>query len=424
MNKWSKLTALASANLALTTVLVEGSLRILPTIIPADVLIHFEPTLRSQIATGRFPTAKDAVGFKRTDGGFPFTLWKPFAEINYSFQDPGTVNTVRMDEIGFCNPPSTVYSEQSAFNVVALGDSFIWCTTVRPEDTWVAQLATVAKVSTYNLGHPGIGLYEYLRLLERYGLKKAPEVVVLNVYEGNDLRDALRYHSYRQSGSAEQRVNLERTFGPLSRHSYAWNWLRAAITPEIDPDASSDEPTDDSAPNELKDGISEDDINFRYDLSFKTNTVAFNPENGDRDEVVHAKRLAEGDISLDIFSDALKQFIQLAKTHNFKPVVTYTPSAYTAYTDVVTFEQPELSPIMSAFSQRQRNFFANQSALLGFEFVDFTPGLQAAAPNHTTPETLLYYPTNRHLTKQGHAVVAGILRYTIEENTRAANPRS
>lgn len=407
MQKWKTTAAIASINLLITGVLFEGALRLFPTVIPANLLVHFEPKLRSKIAAGRFPTAEDAVAFERDDGGAPFPIWKPFAEISYSFTDPGTVNTVTMDENGFCNAPE-LYTRQPNFDIVAIGDSFTWCTTVHPQDTWVAQLANTANTSAYNLGKPAIGPYEYLQLLKRFGLEKSPKTVVMSLYEGNDLRDALKYASYRQSGTAEKQTLKEaraeeRLFGPLSQYSYALNLLKSVLI--------SNEPTDTAT----IEGYSEEDENFRYTLAFDSGSVPFNLENGDLDEVVHAKLLHDKKVDLNVFSEALSQFAQLAKSEGFKPILMYTPSAYTAYANVVSFQQPELNDIMPAYSQQQRDFFRQQAAQLGVEFIDLTPHFQAAAPNYTTPEKLLYYQTNRHLTKYGHELVADVLNDVIEE---------
>jgi hypothetical protein len=400
--KWTRMATLVAVNFVLTVVPIEAALRLFPQVIPADLLVHFEPTMRSKIATGRFPTADDAIAFERDDGGFPFSIWKPFAEINYSFRDLGTVNTVKMDEIGFCNPPN-LYSQQASFDVIALGDSFTWCTTVRPQDTWVAQLAQQEKVSAYNLGKPAIGLYEYLQLLKRFGLPKSPKVVVLSVYEGNDLRDALKYSAYRRSGAIDQVTTVAaQKNGPMSRYSYTWNLMKAAI---LSRQAASQ--NGDLLTAATPEGYSEEGENFRYSLNFKTGKIDFNLENGDLDEVVNAKLLADGHSDLAVFSEAIAQFKSLAEAHNFEPIVVYIPSAYTTYADVVNFEQPQLNQIMPAYSQQQRQFFATQTESLGLPFLDLTSHLQSVSSAYSRPENLLYYPTNRHLTQQGHAVVAG-----------------
>ena len=401
MKRWRKTAVLVGVNLLLTVGLIEGALRLFPTIIPANLLVHFEPELRSKLAAGRFPTAEDALVFERDDGGPPFPIWKPFAEISYSFEDPGTVNTVKMDEIGFCNPPD-LYSQRETFDAIAIGDSFTWCTTVRPEDTWSARLAEVANVSTYDLGKPAIGLYEYLQLLKRFGLEKSPKVVVMNVYEGNDLRDALKYKAYQQSGP-EDDVDENRRPGFLDKYSYVWNLGRAV--------AASNQPQSESS---VASGA-EDSEDFRYRLKLDAGEVPFNLENGDLDEVLHAKLLTSGQIELDVFSAALREFVALAEANNFVPILSYTPSAYTAYADVVEFDQAALNEIMPEYSQQLRDYFAAQAADLGIEFIDLTPVLQAAAPDYTTPEKLLYYQTNRHFTRYGHAVVAKALAKAVSD---------
>lgn len=403
MKQWRKTAVLVGVNLLLTVGLVEGALRLFPTIIPANLLVHFEPKLRSKLAAGRFPTAEDAVVFERDDGGPPFPIWKPFAEISYSFDDPGTVNTVKMDEIGFCNPPD-LYSQTEQFDAIAIGDSFTWCTTVRPEDTWTAQLAEVANVSTYDLGKPAIGLYEYLQILKRFGLEKSPKVVVMNVYEGNDLRDALKYQEYQQSAPAEE--GASQTPGFLDKYSYIWNLFRAV--------AANSQPQTDS----LVASGSEDSEDFRYRLKLDEGEVPFNLENGDLDEVLHAKLLTSGQIDLDVFSAALQEFVALSEVNNFVPILSYTPSAYTAYADIVEFDQAELNEIMPEYSQQLRNYFAAQAADLGIAFIDLTPVLQAAAPDYTTPKNLLYYQTNRHFTRYGHAVVAKALAEAVSSEVR------
>lgn len=304
------------------------------------------------------PATNNEVDFVRSDGGPPMSLFQPYAKIAYSFSDPGTVNVVKMDEEGFCNPPG-LYRQTERFDILVVGDSFTWCTTVAPEDAWVAQLAALTSQTTYNLSKPGIGPYEYLELLKHFGLPKSPKRVVMSLYEGNDLRDALAYKAYTDPKYAQ---------------------------------AQPDRP-----------GLEE---NFRYRFIFDANTIPFNLENADSDEVFYARQLAANRVSPSVFSDALREFVDLSKTYQFMPLLTYTPSAYTAYQAAVEFEQPALAEIMSNYSQKQRAFLAEQAKQLGLDFVDFTPALQAAAQYNTTPENLLYYPTNRHLTRYGHAVVA------------------
>ena len=90
--------------------------------------------------------------------------------------------------------------------------------------------------TTYNLGVPGVGPYEYLEILRRFGLALEPRIVLLNIYEGNDLRDAVRFDEQRARGvlAAEGRIRSdsdERDSPPkmLLRDSYPLNFIAGSI---------------------------------------------------------------------------------------------------------------------------------------------------------------------------------------------------
>jgi hypothetical protein len=147
-------------------------------------------------------------------------------------------------------------------------------------------------------------------------------------------------------------------------------------------------------------------IDFRYDLDFGEGGVEpFNTENADRDEVAVARSLSEGKIRLDLFDEALRDFVVLGKEHHFVPIVVYTPSAYTAYGARARFRDPSIEPAVRSFSDAQRRYFADEAARLGYRFLDLTPALQAAA-DRLGRDGLLYFRTNVHLTPKGHEVVA------------------
>lgn len=265
-------------------VLFEFALWLVPGVIPGVLLEHFEKRIRGKIATGRYPTREQTVPFERDDGGFPFRIKKPLSEIPNSVSDHGLVSVVLMDELGFCNVPGS-YDPQS-IAIIALGDSFTWCTTVQPEDT----------------------------------------------------------------------------------------------------------------------------VDFRYDLVFPDGSVPFNQRNADVDEVDFARRLQAGTLSLELLVEALEDYVGLSEEHGFVPVVAYTPAAYTTYQGFIRFAQSDLEELMPWFSQQQRGMLQHQAPRLGFVFVELTPALQEAAPAFDTRENLLYFPSNLHLTAQGHEIIARALQ--------------
>jgi lysophospholipase L1-like esterase len=394
------LPALACTSVAIT---LELALRFVPGAIPLGVLKEFEPGLRTKIASRRkLQTKEDTIPMQRDDGGPPTGMWiyKAGAEVRYDFDEPGIVPTVRMDAKGFCNPDPDAY-EQPTFQVLALGDSFTWCTTVAPEDAWPSVLSRMSGLSTYNLGLPGRGLYEYLQILKQYGLKKTPRFVVLDVYEGNDYRDAVRFYAFR--AESEEDDDGPCHFGvpslcaayygmrgsAVGRYSYAYNLVAAAIWRGAR-------------------SAGKGKIDFRYEIHFPSGEVVpFNRDNVDRDEVSHAKTLMQGKPGLEVFTPALQQLVELSRKNGFIPIVTYTPSAYTAYDTFVRFADAEITSIMRSYSNRQRRYFAEQARDLDYYFLDLTPAFQRAAAS--PDQGLLYFATNVHLTQRGHRVVASEL---------------
>jgi hypothetical protein len=310
-----------------------------------------------------------------------------------------------MDAHGFCNPVADAY-DVPHLDVAALGDSFTFCLTVAPADAWPSRLGQLTGLRTYNLGIPARGLYEHLEILKQFVLPKTPVIVVLNVYEGNDLRDAAFFHDWRD-GDVAARSGAACPFASpaacrrydafehsvVARDSYAANLVAAALWHDADTRRRRA-------------------IDFEYRVrAADGREVVFNSRNGDQDEVQFARRVRDGGVSTSLFDDALAEFVRLAHTHHFVPIVAYTPSAYSALD--ARFADPELARVLHAYSDTQREYFARQAAALGYHFVDMTPPLAAAAAG-LDADHLPYFRTNVHLTPTGHAIIARELAATIE----------
>jgi hypothetical protein len=309
-------------------------------------------------------------------------VFGPNQTIRTRFPDEGAVNEVTMDAQGFCNPTSVNPSAPN-FPIIALGDSFTWCTTVNPEDTWPAQLARLTGASVYNLGRPRTGLHEYAQLFKAFGAAKSPQTVVVNIYEGNDLRDAVAFTSHISGLQVETRalatealttvgrfVELLRT-GWIARHSYAHNLalissLRAYEMARVAV-ASRD-------PRVARAG----QPNFRYTLQFESGPIAFNPENADVDEIVHARAVVQGRIGLGAFDEALDTLKGLALAGGFELLLSYSPSAHIAYAEYAEFEDLSVQSVMMTYSERLRAYFADASQRRGIAFIDLTPRTPAS----------------------------------------------
>jgi hypothetical protein len=395
-------TASATIPCALFLILFEIALRLFPQAIPLSVLLRFDPALRSAIAARRdLARRADTVVLERDDGGPPDRMWvyRPGSTVRSQSSEEGIVREVRADATGFCNTESDAY-QAARFDVFAVGDSFTWCTAVEPRDAWPERLQALTGLRTYNAGLGGRGLHEYVQILKRFGLAKQPDFVVAAVYEGNDLRDAYRFHAWRAAPGREEgglvcafasarvcRGLADLGASWLGRHSYAVNLAVGGAL-------------------ELAESARTREVDFRYDVTFPDGVVmGFNGGNGDRDEVEFARWLVTGKVSPDLFDDALQELMTLGESHGFAPVVVYVPSSVTAYRGAIRFEDPAVEPTLERYSQILRDYFAAQSARLGFAYLDLTPVFQAASARLPAAGRL-YFRSNVHLTPAGHQLVA------------------
>lgn len=397
----------------------EIALRLMPELVPLTLLKRFHHVPRLEIAQKRqlWNTAQMWV-LKRDDGGPTLSLFKPYSKIVWDFHDKNGKGVTLMDDQGFCNPPRDPYDRQK-INIIAVGDSFTWCIASDPEANWVSQLGQFSGLTVYNLGRGGIGPYDYLQILKHFGLTKHPDYVVMNIYEGNDLRDSLRYKQhieaarhgrvlYKNAADRSTRdIDIDALLGDsVVKNSYALNFILATADKAYD--------SVKIAVLRVTGGDAPEKVDFRYHLNFSDHTVAFNTQNADESEVREAHKLARGKINFSPFDDALKNFATLARQYEFVPVVAYSPSAYTGYADFVKFDDPSLNDAMPRFSHNQRAYLAGKAKQLGLTFVDLTPAMQAAG-HRLEASKLLYDPTTVHYTIEGNRVAAKALARAISQ---------
>jgi hypothetical protein len=100
----------------------------------------------------------------------------------------------RTDENGFRNPRGLRQAD-----IVFIGDSFTEAAEVPEEDTFVQRIARRTGMTAVNLGMGAYGPQQEQIVLERYGLKYNPRVVVWQIFEGNDLGDAQSFVVWKQN---------------------------------------------------------------------------------------------------------------------------------------------------------------------------------------------------------------------------------
>lgn len=384
---------------------IEAALRVFPGLIGLNQLQNFEPTMRAEIANRLgLPTLASHIPItsdQRSDGGPPFFLWAPNA-LAYTFMDKadvalGAPEHVQLDANGLCNPIEKAPLGKA--DILVAGDSFTTCQGAAPKDGAAQKLQELTGLSTYNLGISNTGPYEYLEMLKRFAHFK-PRIAVMNIYEGNDLRDIVRYRRFVESGGTSEK---DREL-PAPAWSYAAQFFETAYK---------------LAEGYVKTAAGADhDYNFRYSAQVGDHVMAMNIANKDQGEVERAVQLREGKISPDLFAEPLENYVDWAKANGIVPVVTYIPSMYTAYEATVTFEAPEIGNTVRAFSTSQRKWIAEHAQPLGYNFVDLTPFLQEAAAKGE----LTHFPSNVHLTAKGEEIVGMHMAAFIKQLGLAPTP--
>jgi hypothetical protein len=380
---------------------LEAGLRVAPDLVPLFLLERFQKDVRADIAQQLGLTNASQVRLlERDDGGPPLYIMKPFTKVSFEMQGSAEKHERTSDSWGFCNPESV--DQKPSADIVTVGDSFTVCWGPDPTQGWAAQLGALTGATVYNMGQGGIGPYDYVQILKQLGVGRHPKLVIMNIYEGNDLRDSVRYREHVDAAARgetlfESAGNRDKGMGwvldnPLGRNSYAYNLAVVGVDRAIS-----------GLVGALK--LSDNDVDFHYRLRFPDTTVEFNVENRDQGEVVFARRLRSGEISPAVFDRALEGFATQARQHGFQPLVIYSPAAYTAYADYTEFNDPALKALMGEFSRKLRSYLAAKTGELGLPFADMTPVLQAAARDSQGKE-LLYSPQDVHYLRLGHLVVA------------------
>ncbi len=395
-SRWQNLTLILFSVL-LVLGAAEILLRSFPSLISIPVLERFNSELRQSVANRLRLSTKSSrhiiPSAERSDGGPDFYTFEPNRTIMVPV-DPvdaalGAIAGARIDRNGFCNPAAA--ADRARDDVLVLGDSMTYCTAIEAHQTSSAVLEAISGLDAYNLGIPGIGPFEYVELLRKYGLSRRPRFVVMNIYEGNDPRDVERFNDFRQEG--RQARDPDPAGGPFA-WSYSLAFIKAAIElmwRQIDRNSGLD---------------------FRYSVEGPDGRVAMNIANADRDEVRYARRFQGGELSPAVFEPALDSFRDLAREHGFVPVVLLIPGAFTAYAESVVFNDPDLALTMKAGREIIGNWLADYTARNDIAFIDLAPAFQAAAK--TGP--LTHFPANVHLTPDGQQIVAsqilGIIQAT------------
>ena len=284
------------------------------------------------------------------------------------------------DEYGYRNPPGYL-TDRPDIDLLLVGDSFVWGTT---ELTMADHLRDAwPEASVYSAGIFGNSIsqwrYQFADVVARTG--RIPDLVVFNLYAGNDLEDTNLFLRARGFGNAPPAI----TYFTFYNSPYLLPREPAGLAPPRLPEmlfltlglAVGGEQAV-AAPTRLETGYT---VSEAWSLSHEPQTVDFTP-------VIQAELAATEQLVRELAPQS-------------RIVLSYIPTVTGIYGDLLT----DCSWCNADIERQAANsaLLAAQMAELGIDYVDVTPALQAAA--HETP----LWAADGHFSAAGYALYASAL---------------
>ncbi len=285
---------------------------------------------------------------------------------------PGDVEAAihyRTDANGFHNPPDV----GDDVDLVFVGDSYTEAAQVDEGDCFARLVGRELDRSVVNLGRGAYGPPQELIVLRRFGLDYTPDVVVWQLFEGNDLGDAQKFVEWREDPHRVTRSIEER---------YVHNSLLKPLF-----DATT------RVRHRVFLRLEGDDRRFRLRYRF---------------DPTYAEAKARG---LEATLDSLREGAALCRENGARLIVLYLPIMLRVYGPWIRFEDDaDRARCYPEVDGERRGWAAPIAAAcdeFGVDFLDVTPTFRAHAAADRSKG--LYIRTDEHLTRTGHEVVRDAL---------------
>jgi len=308
------------------------------------------------------------------------------------------------DGEGFRNPPATLTAD-----IAMIGSSFLEYGTDL-EDTYSVRLAKKLDGETVvNLGKAGYGPIEYMKVIEKYALKKKPRHVVFALSPSADIDGHLGdWVKGEKDSSLAKRSIAFGSFFPRYRIAIQQGWQILSVscwtglqlgfqnlvgTKFVHPDVAILR-----LPNNVTEKI------VFLDLHSEKPT----------DELLQSAEWRA-------FEDVLREFKRLSEAHEFVPIIVFIPLATEIYAKYSTQESGEnwLKVRESQIASTGNNERAARALAKKFDIplIDLTPTFEEAAQQGV----LLYYPMDSHWNEKGREVAAEVTARALKRLLNASS---
>ena len=359
-----------------------------------DTSLKQELLIKNKMRSKSDRSIGDKIIFKKNNLSRKLTVPKKtiFRESDLQDKIYGATNYFYYND-GFCNKNYDYKNKKN--KILAFGDSFTYCTFITPENAWIKNITYQDEMFIkINYGMTGIGLYEQYRLMNEM-VDENTKIIISAIYEGNDFRDILRHKNTIKNNdivenkklSEPQKENiLKKIIKKYFGKSYSFNYLAASRNILIAKLSNNS------------------NFNFKFQNS-KTN-LEYNINNIDQDEVFIAKKIFNKKFkSKEIENYFLEPIIKINKfaiKNNLTLIYIYIPSAHTGLGENVIFEDNKVKNYLKKMSNIQREVFNEICNNNNLNCIDTTDNIIYS----NSSGLVTHFPSNLHLTKKGHEVVA------------------
>jgi len=366
------------------------------SIIPNSFVYHLPSTTIKKKLVNKFNMSSDSLITIRSD-----TVSQNLFFPKYSFFSPADPEDLAFGAIelshyndGFCNPKELEKYDNA---IASFGDSFTYCLAVEPNDAWpmLLSMGEDNNVGKFNYGAPGTGPWEYYNIIKNK-INSNHRIIVVAIYEGNDLRDTYSPADTSKSNEKEVRLFISNFLG----NYYLPNLIIGVI-------------------KKIKFRKNEKQgYNFKYIKISNEEKILFNINNIDQDEVEFAQKIASKEINSEkiysFWSEPMGLISSLVNKNKSELIYIYIPSAYTSFGDSVSFFDKDIELLSKNFSKVQSSIFNKICDNNNYHCINLIDDFIKYNYNNRFPS---HFPSNLHLTSKGHQLVAK----SVNEKIRLMN---
>ncbi len=301
-------------------------------------------------------------------------------KLSFEVKAPEFSYFVRTDSRGFFNTQDETLYDNA--DIVTVGDSFTEGSGVPIELSYPSQLAKILNARVLNLGHGSYDCYQYPIVLKRYGVQSHPNVVIMTVWDWNDLQ--LRYPPWKEYCKTHGYISVEEYFRHIEKSEARkdsiyivayFNYLKEQLKIIFDKYMAL--------------------WNYGYYRGVYSNGRWFRGP-------VHSVIAYSGNYlqrCLKYFDEYISDAKKLSLEYHFRLIIVYIPSKELMYSYFMN-----LPPAEKTKGEMKKAVIAEVKKM-GIELIDMTPIFVESLKDGVMP----FYTLDAHLNKDGYKIMANTI---------------